>query len=283
MSCLFEVSVPLFHKTCRNSTALPRPAQQLTYGVNTNILIPRLSRFICNNHATDDETDDEIFLFGFSRGAFTARSIAGLIAGVGLLTKAGLPYLAEVFKDFENRKNPKYQPANPDSPFPNKPSASDPRYEEELEKRNLTRLDIDIKVVGVFDTVGSLGIPRIPWLEKLHLQTRSTKEFLFYDTNLNNRIQNAFQALALDEHRASFSVRLEYPIRKPVNNVILSQPSVWAKPRNNVTNLRQVSVVAAHNQNHQTDTVSRIGSLAYIRILVEDILIKANPMLRWLG
>ena len=44
-------------------------------------------RFICNNYSTDDE----IFLFGFSRGAFTARSIAGLIAGVGLLTKAGLP------------------------------------------------------------------------------------------------------------------------------------------------------------------------------------------------
>lgn len=151
--------------------------------------------------------DDEIFLFGFSRGAFTARSIAGLIGGVGLLTKAGLPSLAEVFKDFENRENPNYQPATPDSPFPNKPSALDPRYEEELEKRDLTRLDIEIKVVGVFDTVGSLGIPRIPWLERLHLQTRSTKEYLFYDTNLNNRIQNAFQALALDEHRASFSVR----------------------------------------------------------------------------
>ena len=179
------------------------PITQLLYGLHTDLLTTRNPRFICNNFSRDDE----IFLFGFSRGAFTARSVAGLIAGVGLLTKAGLPYLAEVFKDFENRKNPNYQPANPDSPFPNKPSVSDPRYEEELEKRDLTRLDIDIKVVGVFDTVGSLGIPRIPWLERLHLQTRSTKEFLFYDTNLNNNIQNAFQALALDEHRASFSVR----------------------------------------------------------------------------
>lgn len=167
------------------------------------MLTRKLLRFICNNYCTDDE----IFLFGFSRGAFTARSIAGLIAGVGLLTKAGLPCLAEVFKDFENREDPNYQPANPDSPFPKKPSVSDPKYEEELEKRDLTRLAIDIKVVGVFDTVGSLGIPRIPWLERLHLQTRSTKEYLFYDTNLNNHIQNAFQALALDEHRASFSVR----------------------------------------------------------------------------
>ena len=180
------------------------PARQLTYDPNRDVLTPRVARFICNNYSTDDE----IFLFGFSRGAFTARSIAGLIAGVGLLTKAGLPCLAEVFKDFENRRDANYQPANPDIPFPNKPSASDPRYEEELEKRGLTRLDIDVKAVGVFDTVGSLGIPRIPWLERLRLQTRSTKEFLFYDTNLNDHIENAFQALALDEHRASFSVRI---------------------------------------------------------------------------
>ena len=168
-----------------------------------DVLTPAHLRFICNNYSLGDE----IFLFGFSRGAFTARSIAGLISGVGLLTKAGLPYLAEVFKDFENRKNLNYRPLNPDIPFPNKPSASDPMYDEELQKRDLSRLDIDVKVVGVFDTVGSLGIPRIPWLERLRLQTRSTKEFLFYDTNLNNHIENAFQALALDEHRASFSVR----------------------------------------------------------------------------
>lgn len=66
--------------------------------------------------------------------AFTARSIAGLIGGVGLLTKTGLPFLAEVFKDFENRWNPNYRPASPDIPFPNKPSVNDPLYRDELSK-----------------------------------------------------------------------------------------------------------------------------------------------------
>ena len=130
-------------------------ARATAEGLSTNIR--EAYSFICNNYSTDDE----IFLFGFSRGAFTARSIAGLIAGVGLLTKAGLPYLAEVFKDFENRENPNYRPSDPDSPFPNKPSVSDTRYEEELEKRDLTRLDINIKVVGVFDTVGECCFRRI--------------------------------------------------------------------------------------------------------------------------
>ena len=67
------------------------------------------------------------------RIAYTVRSIAGLIQGVGLLTKSGLPFLAEVFADYEHRWNPSYVPANPTIPFPNKPSASDPAYAEKLQ------------------------------------------------------------------------------------------------------------------------------------------------------
>ena len=145
------------------------------------------------------------------------------------MTKDGLPYLAEIFKDWENAQNDDYKPANPDLPFPDKPSAADPRYKKLLVKNRLSRLDVPIKVVGVFDTVGSLGIPRIGWLERLHLQTRSTKEYLFYDTKLNDHIVNAFQALALDEHRSAFS------------------PAVWEKPTGNNTNLRQVWFPGAHS------------------------------------
>ena len=180
--------------------------------------------FLANNYSEGDE----IFFFGFSRGAFTARSIAGLIDGVGLLTKDGLPYLAEVFRDWENRKNPTYQPANPDLPFPNKPSVSDPRYKKLLLKNHLSKLDVVIKVVGVWDTVGSLGIPRIGWVEKLPIQTLRG-EYRFYDTRLNDHILNAFQALALDEERAAFS------------------PALWERPPGNSTNLRQVWFPGAHS------------------------------------
>ena len=98
--------------------------------------------FIATNYARGDE----IYLVGFSRGAFTARSIAGMIGGVGLLTKDGLPYLAEVFEDYEHRMNPDYVPANPDIPFPDKPSASDPSYVEELERVSLSYLILDHKL-----------------------------------------------------------------------------------------------------------------------------------------
>ena len=178
--------------------------------------------FLANNYTEGDD----IFFFGFSRGAFTVRSIAGLIDGVGLLTKDGLPYLAEIFTDWENRLNPAYRPANPNLPFPDKPSASDPRYKQLLLKNYLSRLDVPIKVVGVWDTVGLLGIPRIGWLP---MQNRSTKGYLFYDTRLNDHILNAFQALALDEERAAFS------------------PAVWERPPGNNTNLRQVWFPGVHS------------------------------------
>lgn len=58
---------------------------------------------------------------------------------VGLLTKAGLPFLAEIFKDYENRYNEKYRPANPNIPVSDKPSAADPIYAIEMEDVSLYR------------------------------------------------------------------------------------------------------------------------------------------------
>jgi uncharacterized protein (DUF2235 family) len=89
---------------------------------------------------------------------------------------------------------------------------------------------IRVQAVGVWDTVGSLGIPNTSFLAKLGLP-HSTKEYKFYDTNLSGTIKHAFQALALDEHRAPFS------------------PAVWE--RNNMQkttiDLRQVWFPGAHS------------------------------------
>ncbi|KAF2712508.1 hypothetical protein K504DRAFT_371987 [Pleomassaria siparia CBS 279.74] len=181
--------------------------------------------FLANNY----HPGDEIFLLGFSRGAFTARSIAGLVGQVGLLTKKGLPSLPEIFKDVQHRRDPRYVPKNPNVPFSNKPSADSPRYAEELERRGMTRLDIPIKAIGVWDTVGSLGTPRIGWLTKVGIQSTESKEMAFYDTKLGPNIENAFQALALDEKRGAFS------------------PAVWEKPEGNRTTLRQVWFPGVHS------------------------------------
>ncbi|MCJ1323228.1 hypothetical protein MMC15_008582 [Xylographa vitiligo] len=194
-------------------------------GISTNIRAGY--DFIAQNYVPGDE----IFLLGFSRGAFTARSVAGLIDNVGLLTRAGLPFLDVVFKDFENRADPTYESSYPNVPFPNKPSSSDPQYRKELQRRKLSILNVPIRAVAVQLSApqGSLGIPRIPWLEGIGLQSRAMKEYRFFDTSLSNCIEHAFQALALDERRAAFV------------------PAVWEKSRSNKTTLRQVWFPGVHS------------------------------------
>jgi uncharacterized protein (DUF2235 family) len=86
--------------------------------------------FLAVNYAPGDE----IFLMGFSRGAFTARSVAGLIDDVGLLTRKGLPSTSEIIADLQHQHDPNYSPKYPNNPFPNKPSAGNPAYRKELQK-----------------------------------------------------------------------------------------------------------------------------------------------------
>ncbi|KAL8771930.1 MAG: hypothetical protein Q9194_004756 [Teloschistes cf. exilis] len=157
--------------------------------------------------AANYQPGDEIFLIGFSRGAFTARSIAAMISSVGLLTVEGMVEFYAVFKDWEHQAEPKYESRWPDRPFPNKPSVKDPAYGKELERRGLTRLNITIRAIGVWDTVGALGIPDIGLLQKKHTA------YSFIDTKVAPNVEHAFQALALDE------------IRKPFG------PTLWEKPQ----------------------------------------------------
>lgn len=185
--------------------------------------------FICANYVDGDE----IILIGFSRGAFTARSIAGMIGNLGLLTREGMEFFFPIFKDMQNWRTKAYKDPFPGVPFDNKPMGDDAveDYRRMLIEKGYTRVFegggtgklITIKAVAVFDTVGSLGVPSVAWMQKLGID-HTTSELRFYDTALSDRIKNAFHALALDEPRPPFS------------------PSVWERPTSNkgITNLCQV-------------------------------------------
>ncbi|MCJ1249634.1 hypothetical protein MMC30_006860 [Trapelia coarctata] len=156
--------------------------------------------------AVNYEPGDEIFLIGFSRGAFTARSVAGLISAAGLLTRTGMVDFYPIFKDWENQLDDSYVSQWPDSPYPKHPKFLDPQYVPELEKCGLTRRNIPIKAIGVWDTVGSLGIP------DLGIVPPNPPEYAFINTDVSPNVEHAFHALALDEHRKPFS------------------PTIWEKP-----------------------------------------------------
>lgn len=209
-------------------------------GAGIDEIIREGYEFLCANYTPGDE----IYIFGFSRGAYTARSIAGLIDQVGLLTKDGIPDLPEIYRDVTYQYDDHYVPKYPDIPFPNKPSASDPAYKEGLAKRRLTRLHIPIKVIGVWETVGSLGVPKIPWLQRLGIQSTTMKYYRLHDTALCNCVEYAFQALALDERRYSFS------------------PCLWEKLDDNETVLRQVWFPGAHSNAGGGYSDQQIGTIS---------------------
>lgn len=128
--------------------------------------------YLCANYADGDE----IILCGFSRGAFTARSVAGLVSDLGLLTREGIEHFYPIFKDMQSwRRAEPYKDEFPSDPFPDKPRGEHAaeEYRGRLEKLGYTRVTqkngdlIRIKAVCVWDTVGSLGIPKIAWMSKL--------------------------------------------------------------------------------------------------------------------
>ena len=135
---------------------------------------------------------DQLFIFGFSRGAFTARSLSGFISRCGLLC-AGAPLSIKQLYD-RYRKGLKlptldYLLNHP----PNAPSL------EEQWLQTYCR-SIPIKFIGVFDTVGSLGVPLT------YSQFKTAHAFL----NTGLRVTNTYaaHALAIDEHRSDFAPTL---------------------------------------------------------------------------
>lgn len=102
----------------------------LGIGISNNIR--EAYSFITTNYTPGDQ----IVLVGFSRGAFTVRSVAGLIRDIGLLTRSGMDYFYAIFKDNQNSRNPRYRDIFPDVPFSDKPRpGSGPKGRAEYRRR----------------------------------------------------------------------------------------------------------------------------------------------------
>lgn len=137
-------------------------------------------RFIMGNF----QPGDELFLLGFSRGAYTARSTAGLIRNAGVLRRRFRNRLTEAFTLYRDRT----------------PSTNPRSVEATLFRRSFSH-ETRIHCIAVWDTVGALGIPLtgVPIIDSFN------RRWAFHDTTLSSRVDNAFQALAIDEKRKPFA------------------------------------------------------------------------------
>jgi uncharacterized protein (DUF2235 family) len=150
-------------------------------------------RFLIANY----EPGDEIYLFGFSRGAFTARSIAGMVRKCGILKRESVEQYRRALELYRSAE---------------RPTDAGPR---DFRKSHSVcgAEDVKIKMIGVWDTVGALGVP----LRGLRWVTH--KDFRFHDTELSGAVEYAFHALSVDEQRAPFEPTLWYYKEKPDQHV----------------------------------------------------------------
>ena len=172
------------------------------YGLDANIR--EAYHFLADHY----EEGDQLFFFGFSRGAYTARSLAGFIRNSGLLRREFLDArLDEAFKLYRNRS-----PAT----HPDSDAATD------FKRRYSSTPDIEF--VGVWDTVGSLGVP-LPRLKLLSWFARFVdRDFQFHDTSLSVIIRHAFHAISIHEHRGTFPAS-KWQKQPGMENQVLEQ--VW--------------------------------------------------------
>ncbi|MEX0969353.1 MAG: DUF2235 domain-containing protein [Paracoccaceae bacterium] len=146
-------------------------------GLEVNQSIIQGYGHLCKNY----KPGDRIMLFGYSRGAYAVRSIAGLIDRVGLIRAEHVnPRRVEMaYRYYQTRDLS--------------------RAARVFTRLYTHRSSVSIEMIGCWDTVKALGIP-YPILSRLAPMVTD-----FHNHHLSPLIRNAFQALALDENRTSYA------------------------------------------------------------------------------
>ena len=153
--------------------------------------------------AANLQAQDRLFLVGFSRGAYTVRSLGGLIGRCGIST----PDTAQVDQAYELYRK-----------------AGDDAGKAKAAQFKASQRQAGIYFMGVWDTVGALGVPalsRYGLFRKLLRTVTDNTVFAhgFHDETLGRHVLHAYQALSIDERRGPF------------------EPSTWkndGQPRENV-------------------------------------------------
>ena len=160
-------------------------------------------RFLALNY----EPGDEVYVFGFSRGAYTARSLVGMISYLGLLTPEAVAdgWLRDAIEAYR---------ARPEGSLPEVLHGTRVARYRGAVHRSQPR----IAFLGVFDTVGALGVPGI-----------ARRRYAFHDVRLGGIVDCARHALAIDERRRVFA------------------PSVWEAGEETDVDVCQVWFEGAHS------------------------------------
>lgn len=149
------------------------------------------------------QPNDAVYVFGYSRGAYTVRSLAGFIRKCGILHRDSPTSVRAAFDFYRNGIHPK------------NPRAQQFRADNSHETH--------VKCIGVWDTVGALGIPLGVFKEV------NAARHQFHDVTLSSHVEHAYHALAIDE------------LRKPF------KPTLWEQQPDAKQQLEQTWFAGVHN------------------------------------
>jgi uncharacterized protein (DUF2235 family) len=138
------------------------------------------------------EPDDEIFIFGFSRGAYTSRSLSGFISICGLLRRGAPLGVNQLYTRYRRDDETTIRDL-----FDQQAAGRTDFSPEEWWILKYGQR-VPIKFIGIFDTVGSLGVP-FPLVHRF-----KGEAYPFLNTGLRQNNEYAFHAMAIDEHRKDF-------------------------------------------------------------------------------
>lgn len=144
------------------------------------------------------EPGDQIYLFGFSRGAYTVRSLAGLARKCGILRREHVDKARQALDLYRERG------LGADSPeaerFRSAHAIAWPKLATPFTR---PPFDLRFRYIGVWDTVGALGVPRV-----LPISIGLNARYEFHDTALSRSVEFARHAVAIDERSAAFAPAL---------------------------------------------------------------------------
>lgn len=154
------------------------------FGMGISKNIRECYQFIFENY----EAGDEIFLFGFSRGATTVRSLSGFIHLFGILPKSRPELIKKAYKIYKMRNSDKRKA----------------RADAFIAKHH--SMWCKIKFLGVWDTVAALGIP----IKAIDVVVDKVKQFQhhYHNLELSESVEHGRHALAIDDERLTFHPKL---------------------------------------------------------------------------
>lgn len=165
---------------------------------------------------------DELYIFGFSRGAYTARSLCGLIRNAGILRRGEFERTPEAIDPYRSKLEPydrsaqefRRQHSYNIIAGPEDYTDADRETVQEFGRRagaaegfrvippQIRERGISIRFLGIWETVGALGVPArfriLKWL--------TPERYRFHDTDASTLVQRLRHAVSLDEERAAFDV-----------------------------------------------------------------------------